>query len=147
MKKEAEQYAEEDKKKKEIIELRNRAESLVFQSEKTLKDAGDKVTDDVKKPVQEKIDELKKTLENKDASVDDLSKGYETLSQEIQKVGAELYKATGEKAATEGAPADDSAPADDDGVKVYQKDEKKEDDVVDAEVVEEDDKDQKKKKK
>ena len=131
IKKEAEKYAEEDKKKKDLIEARNKAESLVIQSEKTLKDAGSKVSDDLKKPVQEKIDELKKVIEKKDASKEELEKGTEALSQEIQKVGAELYKATA-------APSEEEAKKDDDGVKVYTKDEKgkKKDDVVDAEVVE-----------
>lgn len=141
MKKEAEAHAEEDKTKKEEIELRNKAESLVFQSEKTLKDAGDKVKDETKKPIQEKIDELKKTLEKKDATVEEISKGYEELSTEIQKVGEELYKATeGDKNA-----AEEGKEKDDDDVKVYKKGEKdkKKDDVVEAEVV---DKDEKKKK-
>jgi molecular chaperone DnaK len=84
MKKEAELHAEEDKKKKEFVESRNHAESLVFQSEKTIKEAGDKVTDDVKKPVQEKIDALKKVLENKEAKTEEVKKatdeGYAHLS-------------------------------------------------------------------
>jgi len=130
VKKEAEKYAEDDKKKKDLIEAKNRAESIVLQSEKTLKDAGDKVSDDLKKPVQEKIAELKKVLENKDASKDELEKGAEALSQEIQKVGAELYKA---------AEASKPEGKDDDGVKVTHTDDKEEkkDDVVDAEVVDE----------
>lgn len=139
IKKEAEKFAEEDKKKKDLIEARNHAESLVFQSEKTLKDAGDKVGDTLKKPVQEKIDELKKIIEKKDATKEELEKGTQSLSEEIQKVGAELYKAA-EASKTE--KKDDKK--DDDGVKVYNKDEKK-DEVVDAEVV--DEKDKKKKKK
>ncbi|MFH1284296.1 MAG: molecular chaperone DnaK [Candidatus Peregrinibacteria bacterium] len=142
MKKDAEKFAEDDKKKKEMIELRNKADSLVIQSEKTLKDAGDKVSADLKKPIQEKIDELKKILEKKDADVDEISKGYEALSSEIQKVGTELYKAAG-------VNGEAGKSEDDDDVKVYKKGEKpeepedkKEDDVVEAEVV-----DKKKKKK
>lgn len=144
MKKEAEKFAEDDKKKHAAIEVRNRADSLVHQSEKTLKDAGDKVADTIKKPVQEKIDALKKALENKDAKLEDLEKGYKELSDEIQKVGAEMYKqAEGAKAA---AASDEENPinksAEDDGVKVYNKDDKKKkgkkgDDVVEGEVVEE----------
>lgn len=133
MKQEAEKFAEEDKKKKEMIETRNKAESLVLQSEKTLKDAGDKVGDSIKKPVQEKIDALKKVLENVNASAEDLEKGYSELSNEIQKVGAELYKATGDQPGAEGSKPDDD-------VKVYQKGEKPDDEPVEAEVVEEDEK-------
>ncbi|MFH1533945.1 MAG: molecular chaperone DnaK [Nitrospirota bacterium] len=138
MKKEAEAHAEDDKEKKESIELRNKTESLVFQSEKTLKDAGDKVKDETKKPIQEKIDELKKILENKDASPEELSKSYEELSSEIQKIGAEMYQAA--EGAKEGEAGE--AGKEDDDVKVYKKGEKdkKKDDVVEAEVVEEDEK-------
>lgn len=137
MKKEAEKFAEDDKKKKETIEARNKAESLVFQSEKTLKDAGDKVKEDTKKPVQEKIDALKKILENKDASKEEVEKGYEELSTEIQKVGAEIYQQSG-AAGGSGAP---NADKEDDGVKVTHKDEEgsgKKDEVVEAEIVEDD---------
>jgi len=135
MKKEAEKYAEEDKKKKEMIEVRNKAEALVLQSEKALKDAGDKVSDAVKKPVQEKIEETKKVLEKKDATFEELEKAYDTLSAEIQKIGAELYK----------SKEDATKAAEDDGVKVYNTDEKadgadgaeaKKDEPVEAEVVE-----------
>jgi molecular chaperone DnaK len=101
MKKEAELHAEEDRKKKEYVESRNQAEGLVLQSEKTLKEAGEKVSEDLKKPVQEKIDALKKILENKEASTDELNKGSSELSEVIQKLGASLYQHAG--AAGEGA--------------------------------------------
>jgi molecular chaperone DnaK len=136
MRKEAEQFAEEDKKKKEHVEIRNKAESLVLQAERTLKDAGDKVADDVKKPVQEKIDALKKLLESKDdkgmpnAAKDDLEKGYNELSDVIQKVGAAMYQqpgaqgsATAAEGGHEGAPAGTTGDADtkeDEDVKVYE---------------------------
>lgn len=123
MKKEAETHAAEDKEKQESIETRNKAESLVLQSEKTLKDAGDKVTDDVKKPIQEKIDELKKILENKEAENDEIKTAYDALSEEIQKVGEQMYQA---------------AQDEKDGVKVKENQgEEKEDEVVEGEVVEE----------
>jgi len=140
MKKEAEKFAKEDKEKKEIIEARNKLESIVAQSEKTMKESGDKVSDDLKKPIQEKIDASKKILENKDATKEEMEKSYEDLSNEIQKIGAELYKQAGAQDPKAGAPG--SAP--DDGVKVTHKDDKK-DETVDAEVV--DEKDDKKKKK
>ncbi len=125
MRKEAEMHAEEDAKKKESIETRNNAESLVIQSEKTLKDAGDKVADTIKQPVQEKIDALKKILENKEASNDEIKKGYEELSAELQKVGAEIYKNAQTPAAEE-----------DDGVRVKEKP-ADEEEIVEAEVVDE----------
>lgn len=142
MKQDAEKYAEEDKKKKEGVEVRNKAESLIFQSEKTLKDAGEKVSDAIKQPVTEKIEALKKILENKDSSNEEIEKSYEELSSEIQKVGAEMYKAdpnAAAEASQEGeAGAEEGSSTDDDGVKVYNKDKKADDDVVEAEVVEED---------
>jgi len=140
MRKEAEKYAEEDKKKKEAVETRNKAESLVLQAERTLKDAGDKVAEDIKKPVMEKIDALKKLLESKDsagapnAKPDELQKGYDELSEVIQKVGAEMYKAaeprgaqgaaTGAEEGHEGAPHSAGTP-EDDGTKVYEAGKKK----------------------
>lgn len=130
MKQEAEKFADEDKRKKEMIELRNKAESLVFQSEKALKDAGDKVSDAVKVPVQEKIEAMKKVLENKDAESEEISKAYEELSSEIQKIGAELYKTQ----PGEGSGDSSGTSEDDEGVKVYDKD-KKDEEVVEAEVV------------
>jgi molecular chaperone DnaK len=104
MRKEAEEHAEEDKKKAETAKLRNESESLVFQTEKTLKDVGDKVSEDIKKPINEKLADLKKLLEEKDLAKidhDKLKAAHDTLSDEIQKVGTELYKAASEKAEAE----------------------------------------------
>ena len=152
---EAEKYAEEDKKKKEMIELKNQAESLILQSEKAIKDAGDKVSDELTKPIKEKIETLTKVLGNKDATFEEIKTPYEDLSQEIQKIGAELYKtaqASAQPAGAEGSePSSDASGADseegspneaDDDVKVYKKGDKKkskkgDDDVVEAEVVDE----------
>ncbi len=138
MKKEAEKHAEEDKVKKEMIEFKNKGESLVIQSEKALKDAGDKLPDEIKKSVQEKIDDLKKVLEEKDSTVESIKEKYEALSSEIQKIGEEIYKNTGTTQAEE--PTEE-----DDGVKVYKKGEKE--NVVDAEVVDEDKKEEEKEEK
>ena len=150
MKKDAEMHAEEDKKKKEDIETRNNAESLVFQAEKTLKDAGDKVKDDIKKPIQKKIDALKEILKDEKAKTEDIKSKYDELSQEIQKVGAEMYKAAGATPGAEGAEgAEGEAMKNEDGVKVNdmnkdKKEEKEKEDVVEGEVVEEDKKKEKK---
>ncbi|MBD3156695.1 molecular chaperone DnaK, partial [Candidatus Peregrinibacteria bacterium] len=138
MKKEAEAHAAEDKEKQEAIETRNKAESLVLQSEKTLKDAGDKVTDDVKKPIQEKIDALKKILENKDAKNEDIKKAYEELSEEIQKVGAQMYQAAEQAQQAQKDAADGVNVKENQGDKKQEKDNK--DDVVEGEVVDEKDK-------
>ena len=129
MRKEAEVHAEEDKQKKEAVEVRNQAEVLVAQAERTIKEAGDKVTDDIKGPVEEKIQAVKDILAKEDASHDDIKAATEALSSEIQKVGAAMYQDVGQ-----------SEPEDGVNVKDMNEDEDKKDDdnVVDAEVVEED---------
>jgi len=91
MKKDAEAHAEEDKKKKENVETKNMADTLVFTTEKALRDAGDKVSADKKKPVEEKIEALKKVKDGDD--IEAIKKATEELSQEAQKIGEELYKA------------------------------------------------------
>jgi len=97
MQKDAEAHAEEDKKKREAIETKNGLETLIYSSEKALREAGDKVKDETKKPVQEKIDAAKDALKTDDA--DKIKKASDELSEVIQKVGQELYAA-----APEGGP-------------------------------------------
>jgi len=89
MTKDAEAHAEEDKKKREGIEVRNIAESLVYSSEKALKDAGDKVKQETGKEVTEKIDVVKEAL--KGENTDKIKEATEKLSETIQKVGQDLY--------------------------------------------------------
>ncbi len=90
LRKDAELHAEDDKKKKELAESRNKAESIVYNAEKSLKDAGDKVSDELKKEINEKIEALKKSSggEDKDLIESDAS----SLSQSLQKIGELLYK-------------------------------------------------------
>jgi len=89
--KEAEKHAEEDKLKKERIEARNQADTLIFTAEKTLKDAGDKVKKEDKDEVETKIKALKEVLES--GSKDELEAKTKDLSESIQKVGAAMYEA------------------------------------------------------
>ena len=89
MKKEAEAHASEDRKKKETIEVRNQADQMIALTEKTLKDAGDKVKAEDKAKVQEKLDALKKLKDSLDA--DAIKKATEELSSEIQKIGTAMY--------------------------------------------------------
>jgi molecular chaperone DnaK len=91
MKKDAEAHAEEDKKKKEKIEVKNQAETLIYTTEKTLKDAGGKVDANTKKNIESKIEALKKVKDGEDIAA--IKKTTEDLSQEIQKVGAQMYQA------------------------------------------------------
>lgn len=91
MTKDAEAHAEEDKKKREAIEIRNAAETLVYSSEKALKDAGDKVKQETGKEVTEKIEAVKEAL--KGDNTDKIKEAADKLSETIQKVGQELYGA------------------------------------------------------
>jgi len=90
MKKEAEAHATEDRKHKEIIDLRNQADTLVYTAEKTLRDYGEKVSADDKKSVEEKIAELKKVKDGNDDAA--IKKAIDDLGQAIQKIGEQMYK-------------------------------------------------------
>ena len=90
MKQDAELHAEEDKHKKELIEARNLADSLVYTTEKAMKDAGAKLTDDDRKPVLEKIDALNQVKNGDD--LEKIKKATGELSEVAQKIGEKLYK-------------------------------------------------------
>jgi len=90
MKKQAEEFAETDRKKREEIEKVNAAETLVYTVEKTLADAGDKIDDKTRKDIQSIVADMKKAISDKDlAKIDELS---EKLSKQIQEVGAKMYQ-------------------------------------------------------
>ena len=91
MKKEAEVHAAQDQQKKELIEARNLADNLIYTSEKTLKEAGNKVSQDSQKEIEEKIADLKKVKDSD--NIEELKTKTQDLSQAIQKIGAEMYKA------------------------------------------------------
>lgn len=93
MTREAEANAEEDAKKKELIDIRNQADALIFTSEKTLKDLGDKVKEDDKKAIEGKIAELKKAIEGEDKS--EIKAKTDSLSEALQKVGSAMYGSGG----------------------------------------------------
>jgi len=94
MKKEAELHIEEDRKKRELIEARNLADNLIYTWEKTVRDAGDKIDNNLKKEIEEKAEELKKVKDGD--NVEEIKQKTSELSQIIQKAGAEIYKAAGE---------------------------------------------------
>jgi len=110
MKKDAEMHAEEDKQKKELVEARNMADTLVYTTEKAIKDAGDKVTEEETKPVKEAIEELNKVKNGED--LNDIKAKTETLSQAAQKIGEKLYAAAqeAEKATKEANAGAEGAP-------------------------------------
>ncbi len=113
--KEAEQFAAEDKKNREGVDIRNNADQLVYQTEKTLKDIGDKITEDEKKEIQGKIDELKEALKGTD--VDTIKTKTEEAQQAFYKVSEKLYQAAQAEAQAQaaqqgGAAGAESAPQD-----------------------------------
>ncbi len=89
MKKEAEAHAEEDRKRRELIDLRNQADQLIHVVEKTLKDAGDKVDAAAKSSLESKVAELKKIKDSSDLEA--IRRQMDAVSAEIQKVGAAMY--------------------------------------------------------
>ena len=102
--KDAEAHASEDKKKKEEIEARNNAESLVYNSEKTLKDLGDKVSGEEKAKVESEIDNVKKALEGTD--VDKIKEATEKLTSAFYEISEKLYKQANPGAGAEGVNQD-----------------------------------------
>ena len=106
MKKDAELHAEEDRKKQELIEVKNIADNLVYSSEKTLKDAGDKISENDKKELEEKITELKKVKDND--NIEEIKNKSSELSTIAQKIGTEMYQqAQKEEKKTEGNGKDE----------------------------------------
>lgn len=106
MTKEAEMHAKEDEEKKAKVETRNNADALIFTAEKSLKDAGDKVTEDVKKEVEEKIKALKDVLEA--GSKEDIEEKTKDLGDTLQKIGQAMYQ---DQPGTQGPAGDNDSKA------------------------------------
>jgi molecular chaperone DnaK len=130
MVKDAERHAEEDRKRREVAEVRNQAEQLVYSTEKFLADNADKVPAESKTEVESSISDLKAALASESTSSDELKAKTEALSQASQKVGQAMYAASEAQGASGDAAAGASAPGGDAAAE--------DDDVVDAEVVDED---------
>jgi molecular chaperone DnaK len=108
MKKEAELHAEEDKKKKEQVEIKNQADAVIFQTEKLLKESGDKMKLEDKKELEEKLDALKKVKDTD--QYDEMKKKMEEMNQVAQRIGAAMYSASAQQGgAAEDKPADKQA--------------------------------------
>ena len=131
MKQDAETHADEDKKRREEVDLRNSADNLAYQTDKMLKDNGDKISGDKKSALEEANNELKDTLKGSDSNA--IKAATEKLQQVVQDASADIYKAAQEaQAAGSAEPSGDAAPADDD-----EPAKKEEGPIIDAEVVEE----------
>jgi len=92
MKEEAEAHAEEDAKKKELADVKNTAEMMIFTAEKSLKDYGDKISPEVKTNIENKINEVKKAKEGSDMSL--IKSATENLTSELSKIGEAMNKGT-----------------------------------------------------
>ena len=129
MRKEAEENKEADAKRKEEAEVRNEAEQMVFQTEKAIKDLGDKVSDKEKEEAEDLIKDLKKALE--DGDIDEIKKEKEKLQEKAMALASKVY----EQAAKERASA--SEEKEDEEEKPKKKNKKKDDDVEEADIEEE----------
>jgi molecular chaperone DnaK len=121
MVKDAEQYAEEDAKRRAAVETRNQADQLVYTTEKFLDENAEKLPEDVKTEVRADVDALKATLENAEASAEEIQAGVTKLGESSQKMGAAMYAAAEADSAAAGGTTGSTGEADDD--------------VVDAEIV------------
>lgn len=99
MQEDAEKHAEEDKKKKEEVEVRNQADTLIYTAEKTLSDAGDKLTDDDKKPITEAVSALKEKKDSEE--IEEIKKLTEDLNSKLMKIGEKLYQQESAEAKSE----------------------------------------------
>jgi len=140
MRKEAEAHAKEDKKKRELIEERNKADSLVYNTDKTLKEHGDKLSEDERKKIDAAIADLKKAIEGDDVNeikrlTEELMNASHALAQMLYQQAQQQQQAGGEAAGPQAGP---EAPGP--GAGAQPGDEKKDDNIVDAdfEVVDDD---------
>ena len=121
----AEEHASEDKKRKEEVEVKNNAESLIYNSQKTIDELGDKISAEEKAKVQTEIDNLKAKVEGN--NIDDIKEGTEKLTKVFYEISEKLYKANAEANAAAGATAEGNPDEAKEGT-VYDADYKVEDD-------------------
>ena len=108
MQREAEAHAEEDKKAKEAIEIKNNADMLAYQSEKQLKELGDKISGDKKKQVEDAIAAVRDAINRNDA--DAMKRTYDELQNKFQEVSADLYKQAAAQAGPRPGPGPEAQP-------------------------------------
>ena len=111
--KEAEQYAEQDKKRKEEVETLNRADSLIYETEKTMRENGDKLNDEDKNTVQNEIDAFKKVREGNNA--DEIKNAMEGFTQKVYAIFGKLYQQQAGDAGAAGANGPQAGTTNDDG--------------------------------
>lgn len=107
MRRDAEQHADEDRRKKELIEARNTADSTIYTAEKLLKDMGDKIPAEMKTQVEDKVARLRSAVNDSDP--EPIQKAVEELNQVIQQVGASAYQQTPPEPEPQPGPAGDQS--------------------------------------
>ncbi len=130
--KEAEQFAEQDTKQKEKVELHNQADNLIYATEKTVKDSGDKISDSLKNELNDSISQLRKAMQ--DENIDEMKAGIEKLTNSSHKMAEEMYKQSSAQQEQHTYADDTSSEETAQDTTNSQKDEK----VFDAEYKEED---------
>ncbi|MSR89830.1 molecular chaperone DnaK, partial [Patescibacteria group bacterium] len=119
MQEDAEAHAEDDKKTKTMVEARNHADTLIYTAEKTLVDAGDKVSEDDKKPVTEAVTALKEKKDTED--IEELTKLTDDLNTKLMKIGEQMYKEEAEQKPEDSADSDKKANEGDEADKTNSK--------------------------
>lgn len=110
MVKEAEKFAKEDKEKRDAIDTKNQADSVVYQTEKQLKELGDKVPGAVKEKVEAKLGELKEAISG--GSTQAIKDAMAALNQEVMQLGQSLYNQPGAAPGAGPAPGGETGPSD-----------------------------------
>jgi len=113
MVKDAESHAEEDKKKKESIEARNQADALVYSTEKSMKEHGEKLPAEDKDKIEEAVKELKEILSNEKATSEEINSKVEPLNTAAMKLGEMMYKESQDQAAADGATDENKKDSED----------------------------------
>ncbi len=139
---EAAKHAKEDKKKRERVETKNNADSMIFQSEKLLKDLGDKVDKKKKKKIEGLLKELTELIEKDDFDKDKVEKKTEELESEVQELSKMMYEKAAAEAEAESAKEKKSEGSSKEG-KGKDEDDKEKGDVQEGEVVDEDEDEEK----
>ncbi|MFT6332150.1 MAG: molecular chaperone DnaK [Lentimonas sp.] len=142
MVKDAEENAEADKERKEFVEAKNQADSLVYSTEKSLTEHGDKVDEETKKSIEEEVQKLKDLIANEEAKAEEIKTATESLSAISMKLGEAIYKESADAAAAGNAAAGSAAENAAEG-----EDSSSDEKVVDAEYEEVRDEDDKKEEK
>jgi molecular chaperone DnaK len=135
MVRDAEKFAADDTKKKEEVETINQADNLIYATEKSLKDYGDKVSSAERGDIEAKLNDLKTAI--KDKNVDRVKKGMDELTKVSHKLAEEIYKQAAAKQQQAGAQAGAQASAEANEAEQPKEEGKKQDDVIDAEFKEE----------